>query len=142
MSYCCGASRIGLIGTLRQQSILVHHVPLLYCPVCHEVEVHPAIKEEFELVIEYAQEDHVKEATLREEISPDMIAEWKEYCVSFQEDDDVESILREQIDHSLDLLRVSKVLSDTEWGDELKVRLKILTERLKKVEQQKESSKK
>ncbi|SEM90293.1 hypothetical protein [Lihuaxuella thermophila] len=141
MSYCCGASKIGMVGTLRQQSIVVHHVPMLYCPVCHDIEVHPAVKEEFELVVEYAKEDRVKETTLREVVNPDMVAEWKEFCVSFQEDGDLEAILREQIDHSLDLLRISKILSNDEWGEELKVRLKVLTERLKKVEQQKESSK-
>lgn len=142
MSYCCGASKIGMIGTLRQQSVLVHHVPLVYCPVCHDVKLHPAVSEEFELVVDYAKEDRVKETTLREKITPEMIAEWKEYGVSFQETEDMEMILREQIDHSLDLLRVSKVLEDQEWGEELKARLKVLTERLKKCEEQKESSNK
>ncbi|MFC7441916.1 hypothetical protein [Laceyella putida] len=140
MGYCCGASMIGFIGSYRQQSIMVHQVPLMFCPVCHSIEVHPAVKEEFDLVVEYAQEDRVREVTLRETITPEMIAEWKEAGISFQETDDLEPILREQIDHSLDLLRVSKVLNDKEWGEELKHRLSVLTTQLKKLEQQKEES--
>lgn len=141
MSYCCGASTIGFIGSYKDASVIVHQVPMLVCPVCHEVEVHPAVKEELELVIEYAKEDRAKEVTLRETITPEMIAEWKEYGISFQDTDDIESVIREQIDHSLDLLRVSKVLNDSEWGEELKNRLRVLTSQLKKVEQQKEGSK-
>ena len=137
--YCCGATMIGAIGSLRKHSVFVHNVPLLYCPVCHEIEVHPAIKEEFELVVQYAVEDGVKETTLREKIDPELIAEWKEYCISFQEGD-LEPILREQIDHSLDLLSATKQLGDQEWGEELKNRLKVLTARLKRLEEQKESS--
>jgi len=140
VSYCCGASTIGFVGSYRHSSVMVHQVPLMYCPVCHEVEVHPAVKEELELVVEYAKEDRAKEVTLRETITPEMIAEWKENGISFQETDDLEPVLREQIDHSLDLLRVSKVLNDTEWGEELKNRLKVLTTQLKKLEQQKEES--
>ncbi|SHF30193.1 YgiT-type zinc finger domain-containing protein [Seinonella peptonophila] len=138
--YCCGAAMIGAIGSLRKHSVFVHNVPLLYCPVCHEIEVHPAVKEEFELVVQYAVEDGVKETTLRDKIDPELIAEWKEYCVSFQEAD-LEPILREQIDYSLDLLSATKQLGDAEWGEELKNRLKVLTGRLKRLEEQKESSK-
>ncbi|MBD1370812.1 hypothetical protein IC620_00360 [Hazenella sp. IB182357] len=131
MSYCCGASMIGFIGSLRKQQVLVHHVPLLYCPVCHDVSVNPSVRDEFELVVEHANQDRVKEVTLRDEITPDMINEWRTVCVSFQEDDDFLAILYEQIDSALDLLRVAKIIQDKKWSEELKFRLKVLTERLK-----------
>lgn len=137
--YCCGAVMIGAIGSLRKQSVFVHNVPLLYCPVCHEIEVHTAVKEEFDLVVQYAVEDGVKETTLREQIAPELIEEWKENVISFQEGD-LEPILREQIDYALDLLSVSKQLNDREWGEQLKNRLKVLTARLRRLEEQKESS--
>ncbi|RAL21865.1 hypothetical protein [Thermoflavimicrobium daqui] len=139
MSFCCGASMIGMVGTLSHQHVKVHHVPLLCCPVCQNVVVHPAIKEEFDLVVEYAKEDQVKEITLRESINPEMLIEWKEICVSFQEDD-IDHVLREQIDHSLDLLSVAKLLSDSEWEEDLKNRLRVLSLRLRKLEENKESS--
>lgn len=140
MSYCCGASTIGFIGSYKDASVIVHQVPMFVCPVCHEVEVHPAVREELELVIEYAREDRAKEVTLRDTITPEMIAEWKEYGISFQDSNDLESVIREQIDNSLDLLRISKMLNDTEWEEELKKRLRVLTGQLKRVEQQKEES--
>ena len=57
MAYCCGATMVGAIGTLRQGAVLVHNVPLLYCPVCHQVEVHQAVQEEFELMLDFAHGD-------------------------------------------------------------------------------------
>lgn len=137
--YCCGAAMIGAIGSLRKHTVFVHNVPLLYCPVCHEIEIHPSVKEEFDLVVQYAVEDGVKETTLRDQIDPDLIEEWKEYCVTFQEGD-LEPVLREQVDYALDLLSASKQLGDLEWGEELKNRLKVLTTRLKRLEEQKEGS--
>jgi hypothetical protein len=141
MSYCCGASTVGYIGSIMERSVLVHQVPLFYCPVCHEVEVHPAVREEFELAVEYAIEDRVKEILFRETITPDMIAEWKEYAVIFQESESAETILREQIDHSLDLMRAARTLKDERWVDELKQRLKVLSDRLKRLQGQREGSK-
>ncbi|WP_044642058.1 hypothetical protein [Risungbinella massiliensis] len=138
MIYCCGASMIGTIDAMRKKSIKVNRVPLLFCPVCHDVKVHPAIKEQFDLVLEYALEDRVHETTLYEQIDPDMIKRWREDCFSFQ-GDDLEVTIREQIDLALDLLRISK--ADQQWAEELKTRLKVLSQRLHQLEQQKESTK-
>src|SRR3954451_14897573 len=137
MIYCCGASMIGMVGSLKQKSVKVHQVPLLFCPVCHNVEVHPAAKEQFDLVLEYALEDRVKETSLYEQVDPELMATWKESCFSFQEDD-VEAVLREQIDLSLDLLLISK--PDQSLANELKNRLRVLSKRLIQLERQKESS--
>ena len=137
MIYCCGASMIGMIGTIKHKSVKVSQVPLLCCPVCHQVEVHPAVREQFDLVVEYALEDRVYETTLYDEIDPELLEKWKEYCFSFQEDD-VEAVLREQIDLALDLLRICQ--PDEAWASELKNRLKVLSERLKHLEEQKENT--
>jgi hypothetical protein len=99
------------------------------------------VREEFELAVEYAIEDRVKEILFRETITPDMIAEWKEYAVIFQESESAETILREQIDHSLDLMRAARTLKDERWVDELKQRLKVLSDRLKRLQGQREGSK-
>lgn len=131
---------VGMIGTLRQQSVLVHHVPLLRCPVCGEIEIHHEMREEFELLVTYAVEDGEKEIALRKMITLDMLAHWKEYSVSFQEDEDMEPVLREQIDYSIDLLRVARILGDDSWLEEIKHRLHVLGDNLKKCEQQKEGS--
>jgi hypothetical protein len=132
MSFCCGATMIGTVGTLRQGSTLVHNVPLYYCPVCHQVEVHPAVKDEFDLVVEYAQEDSAREVNLKDYIDEEMVSEWKENCTSFQ-DDNPEEVLREQIDMALDLLGVAKQLDDGQWVAALKHRLQVLSSRLTKL---------
>ncbi|MFC4076373.1 hypothetical protein ACFOUO_06060 [Salinithrix halophila] len=116
---------------MRQGSTLVHNVPLLYCPVCHQVEVHHAVKEEFELLMEYAQGDRAREVNLKEYIDDSMIAEWKECCTSFQQGQP-ESVLREQIDMALDLMGVAKQMQDKEWERALKSRLQVLGDRFKR----------
>ncbi|SFX18358.1 hypothetical protein SAMN04487866_10253 [Thermoactinomyces sp. DSM 45891] len=138
MIYCCGASMIGKIGTIVRKQVSVHQVPVLYCPVCQKRHVHPAVKEQFELVVEYAIEDRVKETTLYDRIDPKMLKKWKESSFSFEEDDNQESILREQIDLALDLLRICK--PDYDWADLLKIRLKVLSEKLRNLEISKENS--
>ncbi|SDY16699.1 hypothetical protein [Thermoactinomyces sp. DSM 45892] len=138
MIYCCGASMIGKIGTIVRKQVSVHQVPVLYCPVCQKRHVHPAVKEQFELVVEYAIEDRVKETTLYDRIDHKMLKKWKEYSFSFEEDDNQESILREQIDLALDLLRICK--PDYDWADLLKIRLKVLSEKLRNLEISKENS--
>ncbi|MDQ0416145.1 hypothetical protein J2Z48_000303 [Croceifilum oryzae] len=138
MIYCCGASMIGKIGTIVRKQVSVHQVPVLYCPVCQKRHVHPAVKEQFELVVEYAIEDRVKETTLYDRIDPKMLKKWKESSFSFEEEDNQESILREQIDLALDLLRICK--PDYDWADLLKIRLKVLSEKLRNMEISKENS--
>lgn len=129
---------IGKIGTILYKNVLVQQVPLLYCPVCHKKEVHPNVKEQFELVVEYALEDRVKETTLYDQVDPDMIKKWKQYCFSFEDNENVEMVLREQIDLALDLLRICK--PDYDWADLLKARLKVLSEQLNQLESHTENS--
>ncbi|OYD07490.1 hypothetical protein [Paludifilum halophilum] len=131
MGFCCGATMVGAVGTLRQGSTLVHNVPLLYCPVCHRVEVHQAVQDEFDLLLEYAREDGAREVNLRDEVDEEMIEEWKETCTSFQQGQP-ETVLREQIDMALDLMGVAKQIHDEEWERALKNRLQIMSDRLKR----------
>lgn len=137
MSYCCGASMIGYIGKIRQDGIMVYSVPLLYCPVCCDLQVHPAVIDEFELVLEFAREDEVDEVIFCAEITDEMIKEWSEGCIFFDEDEDLYSIIKEQIDHSLDLLSLSRIIQDDMWREELKHRLSTLAYRVKCFEGQK-----
>ncbi|WP_108026114.1 hypothetical protein [Melghirimyces profundicolus] len=128
MGFCCGACMVGAVGTLRQGSTLVHNVPLLYCPICHEVEVHHSVQDEFELLMEYARGDGAREVNLSEFIEGKG-EDWKETCTGFQ-DGEPETVLREQIDMALDLLRVARQLEDGEWESALKHRLHVLGKRL------------
>ena len=48
-------------GTLKHYRTQVHNVPLLFCPVCHRVEVHYKVENEYEILAEYAHGDGASE---------------------------------------------------------------------------------
>ena len=99
------------------------------------MEVYPVIKDEFELVVEFARGDGAHEVYLRETIDSEILDKWKEYATSFQEDNQ-EAVLREQIDMALDLLSMAKWLEDRTWEDQLKHRLHVLSRRMRRLYQQ------
>lgn len=128
MSFCCGASMVGAIGTMRHGNTYVHNLPMLVCPVCHQVEVHHAVMEEFDILMEYAESDAAREVDFAEYIDPSRMEEIFENCISCVSDDP-QHILEVQIDMALDLLLVAKQLQDAEWEWILKKRLKVLSEK-------------
>ncbi len=99
------------------------------------MEVYPVIKDEFELVVELARGDGVHEVYMRESIDSEVLDEWKEYVTSFQQDN-LEAILREQVDMALDLLGLARWLEDRAWEDELKIRLQVLSRQIRRLNQQ------
>jgi len=130
MGFCCGAGMIGSIGSIRHDKTLVHKVPIMFCPVCDRVEVHPAIEGEYEILVEYAQGDRVAEVDFDEFVSVDNISELFENCTMTDEGTNFADLMKQQIDIALDLLVVAKELHDDEWRDTLMFRLRRLSERL------------
>lgn len=128
MSFCCGASMVGAIGTMRQGKTAIHNLPMLFCPVCHQVEVHNAVTEEFDILMEYAEADAAREVDFAEYIDPSRLDEIFENCIS-RVSDDPQHIFEVQIDMALDLLNIAKQLQDAEWEWILKKRLKVLSEK-------------
>ncbi|AMA71937.1 hypothetical protein P4S93_12860 [Aneurinibacillus thermoaerophilus] len=129
MSFCCGASMIGALGSLRHVKTQIHNVPILYCPVCNRIDVHPEIEEEYDILSEYAQADLAPEVDFREYVTGEHVERIFENCVSI-DDGNISYILRSQIDNALDLMSVAKQLDDEEWSNELKRRLNKLSKRL------------
>lgn len=132
MSFCCGASMIGSKGTLKHIRTQIHNVPLLFCPVCHRVQVHHLIENEYEILAEYAHGDGAMEVDFQEYVDNRSEAELYENCVNNEEEDPLE-VVRSQIDMSLDLLMVAKTIGDVEWEEQLKRRLNILSQRKSKL---------
>ncbi|WP_127585206.1 hypothetical protein [Paenibacillus koleovorans] len=132
MSFCCGASMIGTKGTLKHIHTHIHNVPLLFCPVCHRVEVHHLVEMEYEILAEYAHGDGAAEIDFDEYVEDRHGAALYENCVSNEDEDPLE-LVRNQIDISLDLLMAAKALNDTEWENELKKRLSVLSQRRAKL---------
>ena len=128
MSFCCGASMVGAIGTMRHGKTYVHNLPMLFCPVCHQVEVHNAVMEEFDILIDYAESDAAREVDFAEYIDPSRMEDIFENCISCVTEDP-HQIFEVQIDMALDLLIIAKKLKDLEWEMMLKKRLKVLSEK-------------
>lgn len=140
MGFCCGAGMIGSIGNVRHYKTLVHNVPILFCPACDRIEVHPAIEGEYEILVEYAQGDNAPEVDFQDFVSVDNIPDLFENCTMTDQAGHFADVLKQQIDLSLDLLGVAKELNDEEWREALMNRLKKLSERLKKYNKRKEIS--
>ncbi|WP_410769896.1 hypothetical protein [Fontibacillus sp. BL9] len=131
MSFCCGASMVGTKGTLKHYRTQVHNVPLLFCPVCHRVEVHYKVENEYEVLAEYAHSDGLSEIDFQDFIMEDEDSIFGN-CVN-REDEDPLDIVQSQIDMSLDLLTVAKQIEDSKWEDELKKRLAVMSRRRAKL---------
>jgi hypothetical protein len=139
MSFCCGASMIGAKGTLKHVNTHIHNVPLLFCPVCHRVEVHFRIETEYEILAEYAHSDGAAEVDFEEYAEPFDEAVLFENCVNSESDDPI-TMVRNQIDMALDLLPIAKALKDEEWEKQLKKRLIMMNDRRNKLLQKMSSS--
>ncbi|RKD21740.1 hypothetical protein BEP19_14030 [Ammoniphilus oxalaticus] len=129
MSFCCGASMIGALGSLRHYRTYINNVPILHCPVCNRIDVHPKVEEEYEIICEYAQTDDIPEIDFKEYISKESLQNIFENCTVVDEGS-IEQVFRQQIDSALDLLIVAKQIKDREWEEMLKKRLNRLSERL------------
>ncbi|HEY2494761.1 MAG TPA: hypothetical protein VGI33_17860 [Paenibacillus sp.] len=127
MSFCCGASMVGTKGTLKHYRTQVHNVPLLFCPVCHRVEVHYKVENEYEILAEYAHGDGAFEVDFQDYVMEDEEAIFEN--VVNCETEDPNSIVQNQIDMALDLLSVAKQIEDEKWERELKQRLAVMSQR-------------
>ncbi len=126
MSICCGASKIGSIGKIERNNIVVHNVPILYCPVCKNKEPHPKIKNNLDFISEIAKEDGYKEIDLDYYIDGDQYGDLFEECATVKNGNEHQWI-QSQIDMSLDLLSFSRQIKDIEWETILKKRLTALS---------------
>ncbi|REE85184.1 hypothetical protein A8990_113102 [Paenibacillus taihuensis] len=137
MSFCCGASMIGTNGTLKHFRTHIHNVPILFCPVCHRVEIHHMIENEYEILAEYAHGDGASEVDFIEYVEQEE-QELFENCVNNENEDPME-VVTNQIDMALDLLCFAKQISDESWEQDLKRRLSVLNQRRNKLLQRRTS---
>ncbi|WP_149452772.1 hypothetical protein [Pasteuria penetrans] len=134
MTHCCGACMTGARVVLRQKEILMRDVPILCCPACRRVEVHPLVKNILEQVIEKQgeNEDLVTEMNVSEVVDSETVEAWQNHGVSFGDVVDAVALLKVQIDRSLELLHISKSLRDAQWTAELNTRLRVLSIHLRR----------
>ncbi|CAM3669807.1 hypothetical protein [Marinicrinis lubricantis] len=138
MGFCCGASMIGTRGSLKHLRTQIHNVPLLYCPVCHRVEVHHEVETEYEILTEYAQADGAVEVDFEDYAPVDHLKDnLFENCVN-TEDEPPLTVVNNQIDLALDLLAFAKQISDLKWQEQLHKRLRVLGQKKAKLSQNKQ----
>ncbi|MUT67506.1 hypothetical protein [Paenibacillus sp. NEAU-GSW1] len=137
MSFCCGASMIGTKGTLKHIRTNIHNVPIMFCPVCHRVEIHYLVENEYEILAEYAHGDGADEVDFGEYVEQEG-KELLENCVNHENEDPMDVVLS-QIDMALDLLCFAGQIGDKAWQDELKKRLGTLNGRRNKLRQRRTS---
>ncbi|MFC5701990.1 hypothetical protein ACFPVX_11885 [Cohnella faecalis] len=137
MSFCCGASMIGTKGTLKHYRTRIHNVPILFCPVCHRVEVHYLVENEYEILAEYAHGDGASEVDFHDYVD-ESDKSLNENSVN-NENEDPLAVVQSQIDMALDLLTFARELGDSEWEQQLKRRLGVLSQRRFKLRQKRTS---
>jgi len=137
MSFCCGASMIGTKGTLKHIRTHIHNVPIMFCPVCHRVDIHYLVENEYEILAEYAHGDGAAEVDFQEYVEQEGKA-LLENCVNHENEDPMD-VVHSQIDMALDLLSFAKQIEDTEWQLVLKKRLGMLNNRRNKLRQRRTS---
>ncbi|MFD2671227.1 hypothetical protein [Marinicrinis sediminis] len=125
MSFCCGASMIGTRGTLKHLRSHIHNVPLMYCPVCHRVEVHHEVETEYEILAEYAHADGAQEVDFEDYVPLKDRDQFYENCVNTEKESPLD-LITNQIDIALDLLSFAKKINDDTWVNQLHHRLKAL----------------
>lgn len=136
MSFCCGASMIGTKGSIRYLRTQIHNVPIVFCPVCHRIEVHHLVEDEYEILAEYAHGDGAGEIDFEDYSDASSLDGLFENCVNREHEDPL-ALVTNQIDMALDLLRVAKALDDAEWEHQLKNRLRVMSGRRDKLRRKK-----
>ncbi len=123
---------IGTKGTLKHIRTQIHNVPVLFCPVCHRIEVHHLVENEYEILAEYAHGDGAGEVDFAEYVDSKEDKTLYENCVNHEGEEPLD-IVCSQIDIALDLLIVAKSIEDEEWENQLKKRLQIMSSRRSKL---------
>lgn len=128
---------IGTKGTLKHIRTQIHNVPILFCPVCHHIEVHYLVENEYEILAEYAHGDGAAEVDFIEYVDgKDHLLH--DNCVNHEGEEPMD-IVRCQIDMALDLLGFAKTIEDQEWEEQLMKRLQMLSTRRDKLKNKKTS---
>ena len=130
MSFCCGASKIGVISDIKTNGILIKNVPSLYCPVCKNEESHPKSNDTINFIMSMANEDNLKTISFDYFMNKQDYEELFEDCSTIDNGVGHETI-QSQIDIALDLLTFATNIEDLEWEAQLKERLKTLGQKIK-----------
>lgn len=119
---CCGATKIGAIATVHKKNTIVNSVPIFYCPICNNFEVHSKFKEKLNFVVTIAKENEIKKLDIANHINMDNYDNLFEGSSTI-DNGNLDDVVQSQIDIALDLLAFAKDIKDKKWEETLKQRL-------------------
>lgn len=125
MSFCCGTDMLLTIAQLKQKTVTITNVPVLFCLICEKIIVHPDVEVEFELLKDYAAGDGAREVDLLPYVHP----KTREVLYNPQNHADrlnMDHVLKEQLDRALDLYAIAQATNDPLWKEEILQRLQTL----------------
>jgi hypothetical protein len=128
MSFCCGSDMLLTVANLRNSDATILNVPVLFCLACDKVMIHPNVEFEYEMLKEYAQADRAREVDLQPYIvkhKQDFLYDPKNHAEYYQ----LDAILKEHLDRTLDLYSMAQSIDDTSWKEDIRDRLSILQEK-------------
>ncbi|MBX6396518.1 MAG: hypothetical protein IRY98_12625 [Alicyclobacillaceae bacterium] len=129
MDFCCGMTMVAsLQNVYAEGSVIVHDVPVLVCPTCNKWHIAPAVSLDFTMIVHNCATDGVREANFRELVGEERI---QEVLNAYPPDERVlfdQRYIPDQVDALLDLINLARACGDADWENELKARLKTITE--------------
>ncbi|MDI3327159.1 MAG: hypothetical protein QJR06_01270 [Alicyclobacillaceae bacterium] len=129
MDFCCGMTMVASLQNVYAEGpVFIHDVPVLVCPTCNRWHVAPAVTLDFTMIAHNCAADGVREANFREFVGEDRV---REILEAYPPDERVlleKRYIPDQIDALLDLINLARAVGDSDWEEELKVRLKAITQ--------------
>ena len=127
--FCCGLTMVAMLRSIYSEGgVLIHDVPMLVCPTCHNSHVAPDVEFDFIMHAHNCETDRVKVTSLRDAVE---ISKLEEVQKKYPDDERMRTgrrVLPQQVDWLLDLINVAKKLGDDEWHDELMKQLKTFSD--------------
>lgn len=126
--FCCGLTMVGVMNSMYSEGgVLIHDVPMLVCPTCHNSHIAPDCELDFIMLSHNCETDRVKVSSLQEAVGEEKV---NRVLGQYPEDERIRTgarVLPEQIDSTLDMINIAKLTGDEAWHEELLGQLKKLT---------------
>ncbi|ADG06192.1 hypothetical protein [Kyrpidia tusciae] len=129
MDFCCGMTMVASLQNVYAEGpVFIHDVPVLTCPTCNRWHIAPAVSSDFAMIAHNCATDGLREANFRELVGEDRV---KEVLDMYPPDERVlldRRYIPDQVDALLDLINLARATGDNTWEEELKTRLKAITD--------------
>jgi hypothetical protein len=127
MKFCCGKDMLLTIAQLNLEHTVMTNVPVLFCLACEQMAIHPDVELEFELLKDFARGDRAGEVDLKPYVKKQELYDPKNHVEFLRMDE----VVRNHIDHALELYSLAQSAEDPEWKEDILKRLVALNNKNK-----------